>query len=154
MLHGPERRRKSDQIAFMMAATWPTPSSAEIITPTAPLTANARRGPSFAEHRLRRPLMHKYWHFVNGLSRPMARRCAIGDAQCPTTDRRVAAVVGSECSDDVKSRISSGCCTSSATFTSRCVRHTPSSFPDGDAGGTRVKIQCGEGCDATDLHAF
>jgi S1/P1 nuclease len=153
--------RERDQIAFMMAATWPDaikrlgdyhadgPADGERPPPEPQASQNI----GYADHS-----MHKYWHFINEPFSPDGT--PLRDPQAPNAQTQIAAfrakLSDPNASDELKSY--------DLVWLLHLVGdvHQPlhaatrftRAFPDGDAGGTRVRIQCGEGCDATDLHAF
>lgn len=153
--------QERDQIAFMMAATWPDaikrygdyhadgPADGE----RPPPGPQARQNVGYADHS-----MHKYWHFINEPFSPDGT--PLRDPETPNAQSQIAAFRATlsdpNASDEVKSY--------DLVWLLHLVGdvHQPlhaatrftRAFADGDAGGTHVKIRCGEGCDATDLHAF
>ena len=150
-----------DQIVFLRAATWPDaikrvndyhadgPADGE----RAPPGPQASQNIGYADRSL-----HKYWHFINQPFSPDG--AALSGPEAPNVQTQIAAfrakLSDPTASDDVKSY--------DLVWLLHLVGdiHQPlhaatrftRAFPEGDAGGTRVKIQCGESCSAADLHAF
>ena len=149
-----------DQIAFVVAATWPDLIKFEIHGYTAdgpekgdrpPPGPEASQNVGYSDH-----FMHKYWHFVDT---PFSTDgTALIQPGIPNAQTQIAlfrAALSSNASDDIKSY--------DLVWLEHLVGdmhqplHATSRFtqarPQGDAGGNEVKIDCG-GCSATELHAF
>jgi hypothetical protein len=150
-----------DQIAFVMAATWPDfikresdyHSDGADDGDRAPQTAEASQNIGYADH-----YRHKYWHFVdepfspdgtalqppdkpNAQTQIAALRAKLSDAGAMTDVRSYDLAWLEHLVGDVHQPLHA---------TSRFIR----SQPGGDAGGNRIKIRCGSGCRADELHAF
>ena len=149
-----------DRVAFVMAATWPDAikRSADYHSDGAdggdrpPPGPEASQNIGYADH-----FMHKYWHFIDLPFSP--DHTALHDPVAPNAQTQIAAfrvkLADASASDDVKSYDLAwllhliGDVHQPLHATSRFTH----AQPDGDAGGNRVKIKCGTGCSATELHA-
>jgi hypothetical protein len=153
--------QERDEVAFMRAATWPDaikyagdyhadgPADGE----RPPPGPQATQSIGYADKS-----MHKYWHFINEPFSPDG--APLHGPEVPNAQTQIAAfrakLTDPNTPDDIKSY--------DLVWLLHLVGdvhqplHAASRFthsqPDGDAGGNRVKIECGEGCDATDLHTF
>jgi hypothetical protein len=150
-----------NQIAFLRAATWPDfikrapdyHADGADNGDRPPHTPEASQNIGYADH-----FIHKYWHFIDDPFSPDGTPLQTADA--PNAQTQIAAL-RAKLSDpgapaDVRSYDLSwllhlvGDVHQPLHATSRFVQ----SQRNGDAGGNHVKIHCGSGCDATELHAF
>jgi hypothetical protein len=150
-----------DEIAFVMASIWPD-AIQQASDYYADGSANGYRPPPGPEASqnigYRDHSMHKYWHFINEPFSPDGT--PLRDPRAPNAETQIAAFRAElskpSAFNDVKSYDLAwllhlvGDVHQPLHATSRFTQ----SQPDGNAGGNQVKIQCGEGCDAEQLHAF
>lgn len=153
--------QERDQFAFMLAATWPD-AIKHLDDYHADGPANGERPPpgpqAWQNVGYADKSMHKYWHFINEPFSPDGT--PLHGPEGPNAQTQIAAfrakLADPTTPDDVKSY--------DLVWLLHLVGdvhqplHAASRFtrsqPDGDAGGNRVSIHCGEACDATDLHTF
>jgi hypothetical protein len=153
--------QERDQTAFVMAATWPdfikrSPdyhSDGPANGDRPPPGPEASQNIGYTDH-----LMHKYWHFIDKPFSP--DRTSLHNPDTPNAQTQIAAfrakLSDSTADKDVKSYDLVwllhlvGDVHQPLHATSRFIQ----SQPNGDAGGNRVKIHCGSGCSAVELHAF
>jgi hypothetical protein len=155
----PEQDR--DQIAFVRAATWPDvikempdyesdgPNNGD----RPPPGPEASRNIGYADH-----FRHKYWHFIDKPFSPHAT--PLQDPPAPNAQTQIAAFRAKLADPSVSAHIKSydlvwllhlvGDVHQPLHAASRFTR----SQPNGDAGGNRVRIDCGDLCNTTNLHIF
>jgi hypothetical protein len=102
--------------------------------------------------------MHKYWHFINEPFSPDGT--TLRQPETPNAQSQIASFRARLADPDTPADIRSYDLVWLLHLVGDVHQplHAASRFsqtqPDGDAGGTRVKIHCGERCTATDLHTF
>jgi hypothetical protein len=158
-------RRQRDQIAFVVAATWPDQiKSAPDYTSDG--TNDGNRPPSdpqaaqnigYADH-----FRHKYWHFIDMPFSP--DNTPLQQPTAPNAQTQIAgfraALADPAVSDDIKSYDLAwllhlvGDVHQPLHATSRFLYPTKPNDDGGDAGGNSVKIDCGPLCEENNLHWF
>jgi S1/P1 Nuclease len=160
--HTPAKDR--DQVAFVTAATWPDfikhatgyHSDGPANGDRPPPGPEASQNIGYKDH-----FMHKYWHFIDEPFSPDGT--ALHNPDTPNAQTQIAAFraklsdPGTSAEDkDIKSYDLAwllhliGDVHQPLHATSRFTHD----LPNGDAGGNDVKIHCGSGCSAVELHGF
>lgn len=153
-----------DQIAFVTAATWPDfikhatgyQSDGPDNGDRPPPTPEASQNIGYKDH-----FMHKYWHFIDEPFSPDGT--ALHNPDTPNAQTQIAAF-RAKLSDPGASAEDKDIKSYDLVWLLHLVGdvhqplHATSRFthglPDGDAGGNDVKIHCGSGCSAVELHGF